>query len=649
MKPFGLFLFLIVSAFGQQPEWDTSGNGMLTGTYNFREVLWISELQASNTLNEAASQYGTITFDGQGNYSAVVSAFSSTDNAVTNYTRSGTYAISASGFGFIRRVASDGDYVYGAVANGVFIGSGTESGFNNLFVAARQPTIALTSANFNQRYTVAYANVATPNLAQVRDATFQINPNGQGSLGTVAVSGYAGGNYAPISQTINNATYTVTGGVATLNFGARNTTDLVSGSQQMFISPDGQLIFGGSTNGWDLFVGVRTPTATPTFSGFFYQAGVDVDRSALPNGTAVLDSYAGSLNVIPSVGTITGHQRVQIASDAAYEYTYADPYSLSLGSHDDFLGLQNFVSSDGNYRVGFGRIDYLGLNVAIKAPTFSGSGVFINPTGVVNAASFAPFTTGIAPGELITIFGTGLASGTFTDATFPPSLGNVSVRINGRTAPVYVVSPTQISAIVPYETPAGIAEIQVSSSGSNSNRITVYVNRTAPGVFAVPATGLGFAAALHGDYSLVSNANPARPGETIAVYLTGLGATNPPVATGAPGTVGPFSETTETLDASVGGKAAKIVFSGLAPFLRGLYQINIELPTTVASGSQYLDIGGPDALSSQIQLPISGPRSAVAEPLPRTRPEPTYKSPVRTRNGFDPAATGSDSSPSNDR
>jgi uncharacterized protein (TIGR03437 family) len=212
-----------------------------------------------------------------------------------------------------------------------------------------------------------------------------------------------------------------------------------------------------------------------------------------------------------------------------------------------------------------------------------------------------------------------------------------------------VVSPTQISAIVPYETPAGIAEIQVSSSGSNSNRITVYVNRTAPGVFAVPATGLGFAAALHGDYSLVSNANPARPGETIAVYLTGLGATNPPVATGAPGTVGPFSETTETLDASVGGKAAKIVFSGLAPFLRGLYQINIELPTTVASGSQYLDIGGPDALSSQIQLPISGPRSAVAEPLPRTRPEPTYKSPVRTRNGFDPAATGSDSSPSNDR
>ncbi len=123
-----------------------------------------------------------------------------------------------------------------------------------------------------------------------------------------------------------------------------------------------------------------------------------------------------------------------------------------MGTHDDFLGIQNFVSNDGNIRIGFGRVDYLGLNVAIKAPAFSGTGIYLNPTGVVNAASYAPFTTGIAPGELITLFGTGLATGNLVDDTFPFTLGGVTVRINGRNAPVYVVSPTQISAIVPYET-----------------------------------------------------------------------------------------------------------------------------------------------------------------------------------------------------
>jgi hypothetical protein len=409
---------------------------------------------------------------------------------------------SASGFGFIRRERNDGDHVYGSVANGVFIGSGTESGFNNLFVAARQNATPLTAATFNQRYTVAYMNLATANLGQVRDALFQITPNGAGSLGTIAVSGYSAGNFTAQSQTVNNASYTVTNGVATLNFGPKNATDLLSGSQQLFQSADGQLVFGGATNGWDIFVGVRTPTSASTaFSGLYYQAGLDVDRAALPAGTAILDSYYGSDNIIPSVTSIIGHQRLQASPDAPYEYTYSDGYTLGAnGAYSDSLGFQQFVSNDGTYRIGYGRSDFLGLSIAVKAPSFSGSGVYLNPVGVVNAASFTPFTAGIAPGELITLFGTGFATGNTVDATFPLTLDGVTVRINGRAAPIYVVSPTQLSVIVPYET-ADIAEIVVSRGATNSNRVTAYVNRTAPGVFAVPATGLGLAAALHPDHS----------------------------------------------------------------------------------------------------------------------------------------------------
>src|SRR5262245_56593571 len=135
MKPVHFFLLaslLGMSAapvFAQTVAWDTSGNGLLNGTYNFREVMWISDEQGSNTLDEALSQYGTITFDGKGSYNASVSLWSSANTALETYTRAGTYAISASGFGFIRRTSQDGDLVYGMVANGVFIGSSTESGF----------------------------------------------------------------------------------------------------------------------------------------------------------------------------------------------------------------------------------------------------------------------------------------------------------------------------------------------------------------------------------------------------------------------------------------------------------------------------------------------------------------------------------------
>jgi uncharacterized protein (TIGR03437 family) len=616
-------LLATVSVLAQTTAWDTSGNSLLTGTYNFREALWITDAQAGNALNEAASQYGTITFDGQGNYTANVSAWSSRDS-LTTYTRTGTYAISASGFGFLRRVSADGDYVYGSVVNGVFIGSGTESGFNNLFVAARQSAQPLTAAAFNQRYTLAYFNLGTANLAQVREAFFQINPNGAGSLSTVAVSGYSGGIPAVQTQSIPNATYTVTGGTATLNFGAKNATDLVSGPLQMFTSPDGQLIFGGAANGWDMFVGIRTPASASTaYDGLYYQAGINVDRIALPAGTAVLDSYYGSANIISSLSSVIGHQRLAVSPDAPYEYTYSDLYALSAASvHSDALGFEYVVSSDGTYRIGYGRQDFLGLNVAVKVPAFSGSGVYLNPTGVVNAASFTPFTAGIAPGELITLFGTGLAAENAVDATFPLTLAGTAVRINGRQAPIYVVSPTQLSVIVPYET-TGVADIVVSRNGVSSNRVTLYVNRTAPGVFAVPATGLGFAAALHPDFSLVTTQNPARIGETIAVYLTGLGAVNPAIANGDAGPVDPLARTTETLDVHLGNRTAKIVYSGLAPQLRGLYQLNFEVPTGVSAGNQYLEIGGPDTFNSQILLPVAGPRTATSQDSVRTRKGPT--------------------------
>ena len=211
-------------------------------------------------------------------------------------------------------------------------------------------------------------------------------------------------------------------------------------------------------------------------------------------------------------------------------------------------------------RIGSGIGPYLGINVALPAPSFSGSGVYLNPAGIVNAASSAPFTAGVAPGDFITLYGTNLAPGTATAYTVPfpttAGLDGVQVTVNGLPAPVQFVSPGQISAIMPYAVGSSIARIQVNNNGVLSNVVTTFVNLTAPGVFTVPPGGVGYGAVLHGDYSLVTAQNPAQVGETVAVYLTGLGTTNPVITDGSAGPAS--SQTNNTIEVYIGGQAATV-------------------------------------------------------------------------------------------
>ena len=65
--------------------------------------------------------------------------------------------------------------------------------------------------------------------------------------------------------------------------------------------------------------------------------------------------------------------------------------------------------------------------------------------------------------------------------------------------------------------------------------MTVPLAPTAPGVFSLSANGLGEGAIRHADSSIVNQASPAMPGEIVQVYLTGLGAVNPPVPDGTGG------------------------------------------------------------------------------------------------------------------
>jgi len=589
--------------------WDTTGNALLTGAYNFRQVVWQAG-DSSGNLARAVSISGTITFDGNGNYSLANLHTADTASASPSApAATGAYSIAASGYGFLSSPLFAGDQVFGLVAQGIFIGSSTENraGHNDLFIAARAATPV-----FQGAYTLAGIDFPTASIFDVRDSLIQLSPDGTGNAsGYVTATGLA-----PINQYFSGLKYSANNGIATLDFGgAISSSNLIAGAKTLYLSPDGNFVFGGSLTGWDMLVGVR-PAGLPKFSGLYYQAGVDEDNSqvqpATPQhpatGSAALDTWYGAFTAL-SGGQILGHQRMLSANNGkAVHSTYAASYAINSTGADDSNNLQHyFFGAGGAIRIGLGNNPLLGISVALAAPALKNSGVFLDPTRITNAASSAPFTAGIAPGELITLYGTNLAAAAQYDPTFPGNIAGVQVRINNRPAPLIFASPTQLSALVPFATAEAIASIQVINNGTPSNTVTAFVNQTAPGVYTVPSGGLGYAAALHGDYSLVTPTSPAQPGEVVQVFVTGLGAVNPPVTDAAPGPGNPFSWATNPITASIGGAPATVQFDGLAPQLSGLYQINVQVPTGLSDGSVYLSISGPDAASSEALLPVASP------------------------------------------
>jgi len=222
--------------------------------------------------------------------------------------------------------------------------------------------------------------------------------------------------------------------------------------------------------------------------------------------------------------------------------------------------------------------------------TGSGGPPAVNSGGVVNAATYAPAPNNqVSPGQIVSIFGGNFLPSGRADAStlpLPTQLGanNVTVTACGQAIPLYSVFPSQINAQLPFECPAsGSTQLTVTASGQVSAAQTVSLASGSPGVFTMNASGSGDGVILHGNGSLVSSASPAKGGEQVVVYCTGLGPTTPSFATGAAATG--INQTANLPTVAIGGTNAMVIYSGLTVGFAGLYQINVIVPAG-ASGSQ---------------------------------------------------------------
>ena len=619
---------------------DKSANNTFKGTYYLRQVLLSGIDTTTGVIGRSRGLIGTATLDGAGNYTFAGTLMDSQSGSPQAFTATGTFNVSSNGLAQMKNPLEPNGVVDGGVGLGAFTGSSTESTFQDILVMIPAGTAAVTNNSLTGSYRVGALEFLQGQSSLVRDSTFTLTSTGNGNLGNISVRGSAAnlGNTA-LTQTVTGVTYSLGQTPGSLIFPlASGTADaqLISGTKTLYISADGNILLGGSPGGFDMLVGIRATAggAPASILGTFYIAGLEEDASTAAN--PVIDAFYGSLN-----GTAAGlsiwHERLNTVGDTTFDNTFASTINLDATGAVDKSFIHYDVGANGRALLLVGKMTQYTLALGLHTDDFTASGnsVFLNPIGVANAAGFAPITNSLAPNEFISLFGTGLSASTASARTLPlpNTLGGVSVTVNGRPASLFFVSPQQINALVPFNLPEDYATIQVINNGVSSNPVTVYTNNTSPAVFTVPPNGVSAAAALHSDFTLVSANSPAKPGETILVYLTGLGTVSPAVQDGAAGPSSPLSNTTSAVRVFFANNAEGAVsFSGLAPGFAGLYQINVKLPATAQPGVQLLTIDTPDALNQEALISIAGSPAATNIKAAANEISPSGHRPARATN-----------------
>jgi uncharacterized protein (TIGR03437 family) len=366
------------------------------------------------------------------------------------------------------------------------------------------------------------------------------------------------------------------------------------------LNPAGSLVYSTLLNGHPA---MTTPTSLASDSSAFsqqnYATGIALDPAGdivVTGGTRALDFPAANALQPANAG----------GSDAFLAVISPDggqlQYSTYLGGslNDGAFGVA--ADAQGNLIVGglTSSTDFLGQSVtqggngsafvvklappAAAAPTIA---------AVLNGASFQP---GIEAGSWVMIQGANLADTTgtwqssdFTGNNLPTMVDGVSVSIDGKPAFVEYISPTQINVLAPSDSTVGAVKVVVTNYGVASAPAAAQLQAFAPAFFVAGSSAI---ASILPDYTPVTATAPAMPGDIVALWGTGFGPTNPPATAGTIVTGAPVTSTLPVV--TVGGMQVPIVSSVLATGSVGLYQITIQLPANVPTGTPAVQasIGG---------------------------------------------------------
>jgi uncharacterized protein (TIGR03437 family) len=203
----------------------------------------------------------------------------------------------------------------------------------------------------------------------------------------------------------------------------------------------------------------------------------------------------------------------------------------------------------------------------------------------VNAASLVAGS--IAPGEILTIYGSGLGPQQGVPGGFDSSglmanlLGGSAVLFDGLSAPLFYAQAGQINVQAPYTiAQQTTTHVEVQYMAQTVAVSDLPVAAAAPGVFPV---------VVNPDGSLNSVNNPAPQGGILTFYATGQGVTNGANVAGLAAT-SPFASPVLTVAVAISGQPAALLYAGAAPGLVGMLQVDAQAPALLASGAGILQL-----------------------------------------------------------
>jgi len=363
---------------------------------------------------------------------------------------------------------------------------------------------------------------------------------------------------------------------------------------------------------WSIFPDIGTITQTGLYTApdsFAGSPGITVSAISVADGTKIADAVVTLVNrltitMTPLSATLAANQTQQFNATVlgAANTTVRWTLTPNVGS----------ITPGGLYTAPATILS--ASTVTLRASAAADNTKFVEATinlvpplapprpeftlaGVTNAASFRPARNegGIAPGELITIFGQNMGS---TPTTLQlDGRGFVSTRLAGTrvlfdgTPGAMIVSSTQqISVVVPYDVEGKRAvPVQVEFEGRLSDPIEIPVAASAPGIFTQNSSGSGAGAVIRPNGELVRAGSGAVIGETLILFATGEGATDPAGVDGKP-TVAPLPRPKTPVTVLIDGQEVRPVHAGGAPGLvAGVLQVNFVVPL-LSNGDKRLQL-----------------------------------------------------------
>jgi uncharacterized protein (TIGR03437 family) len=203
---------------------------------------------------------------------------------------------------------------------------------------------------------------------------------------------------------------------------------------------------------------------------------------------------------------------------------------------------------------------------------------YIVPNGIQNSAAETPHNT-VAPGSAVAIYGVNLAAdlATAPAGKLPHTLEHVTVRVGGQVVPLFFVSPGQINVQLPSNLVDGKHTLTVHVDGKPEASETFTVARNAPGLFSTGEGKAAIAVATHQDGSLISAHSPARHGELVTIYGTGLGPYHPAPADGVAVPANAKYPLADSVTLMNGKQQASPVWAGAAPAKIAVAAVQIKI------------------------------------------------------------------------